>query len=436
MTQNLELTEKTDTDQNLTLIETRTDTECLNDTYQMIVKSSTIERHVLKDFLDKVTKHYKSMNESTTQEDDFTVNEDMVSSFTNLTAQSPKIKSLQIAFYPSGMTLIPSKNANDSDKEATIIPYTCITRIVCVPDKTKKNLMLSVWMNHKIALKWRKSSIDSFMLMFADSSAYEDDDEEENAYPAFVKAITQMTKLNIDREDKHFYKGTFGANVGVKTTVVYPLPSGILLTPKLRFVPRDKIKYYEYIRQGAGLKYWEIDVVLIDEEEEANAQTHDANHNTKATKKKRKKDYVISLNMIEKKECGAIDCYFKKMRIGLKHDDDDESSDDTDNKSPSPMEEDEAANEMDDSDDEEYKIEEDDYQYTDSSGDDEEEDGDCDMNTSTNDVHMEEANNDDQMSDSPLIIPSPKKKKKKRRKTTPKKRVMKAKQSRKRKRKD
>jgi len=150
----------------------------------------------------------------------------------------------------------------------------------------------------------------------------------------FCRIFSELSKSRISRHDKLLFQCLdteskskvfyIEPNVRHNKCQVFPLRTGLLLMPKpLRFVPQERIKYFEFTRKGQGLRYGEMNIILypedVDDEKEY-VPTGDAEKDKKAERerKKRLRDNTITLEMIPNSEMSALECYFKSMGIECK----------------------------------------------------------------------------------------------------------------------
>eukprot|EP01084_Bolivina_argentea_P273271 465447_1 len=297
------------------------------------IENGTITKEIFKSFMNKINitiNNYKQQigtskttnnNNNKKQDEISTINIDelissseLVTSFSNIQGRSPKCK-LFISFYTKFLTII-TQSKHDQNSIKTVINYSDIDRIICVPEKND-NILLYAQLNKKIPLNWRKSSIDCFAFAFENKSYMDENDNDSlticnkntklpsiitgNIETQFCRIISVLCNKNINRHDKNIFRTNLenkkcvyyiDATIKFNKCFIYPISSGIFITPKpLKFISLNKIKYYEYSRQGSGLRYFDLDIVLYEDENE-----NENNNNNK--KKKKKKNKIIKLNII------------------------------------------------------------------------------------------------------------------------------------------
>jgi len=358
----------------------------------------------------------------------------LVSSFDHIQGRQPKCK-LFVAFYPQFLTVI-NQTKHDQDAIKTVIKYADIERIVCVPEKND-DIYFYAKLNKKVPLKWRKGAIDHFAVTFEDLSGYEDEEDEElqicnlnTSLPAtlrgttesmFCRVMSTLCNKSIDRHDRNLFrimddskKHIFfiDANIKFNKCCVYPLKSGLFITPKpLCFIPQTKIKYYEFSRKGEGLRYFDLDIILFPEENE-DEQKEQNEDDIKKKKKKKKGENEINLSMIPNSEMPQIENYFRSMNIGEKNDAKQQKKNknkNTNNKESEDDEEDDDEMEADDlseSDDEEYCVENDGFDYAkdDFSDSDEYEEAMEDQQNAENEENEDSENEDEENEDIDIEI--------------------------------
>merc|ERR1719410_2325799 len=160
----------------------------------------------------------------------------------------------------------------DQNDKKTVIHYADIDRIICVPEKDN-NILLYAKFNKKIHLRHTKSQkIEHLALLFEDTEKFEDSTEKRDicntntpitattlngTFEAnFCRVFSDLCQKSIDRHDQMLFRRSLeskqkvffiDSSVGCHNACIYPLRSGLFITPKpLRFVPIAKIKYYEF----------------------------------------------------------------------------------------------------------------------------------------------------------------------------------------------
>eukprot|EP01084_Bolivina_argentea_P273270 465442_1 len=214
-----------------------------------------------------------------------------------------------------------TQNKHDQNAIKSVIYYSDMDRIICVPDRND-DVLLYVKLKKKIPLNWRTYSISCFAFIFSGNIENQSPNDEDtcrsignlntnlpsiisgNISTQFCSIISGLCNKNIDRHDANLFvrkldiyhnkKSVYYIDATIKFNkcFIYPIRSGIFISPKpLRFISQTKIKYYEYTRQGTGLRYFDLDIVLYEDENE-----NENNNNNK--KKKKKKNKIIKLNII------------------------------------------------------------------------------------------------------------------------------------------
>ena len=87
----------------------------------------------------------------------------LVTAFNDIKARTPKTK-LCVSFYPK-FFIIVSQTKHDQDAMKTVIYYTDIVQIICVPEKND-DILLYAQLNKKIALNFKKQKIGMFLIIF------------------------------------------------------------------------------------------------------------------------------------------------------------------------------------------------------------------------------------------------------------------------------
>jgi len=267
----------------------------------------------------------------------------LIAAFDKTQGKIPKCK-LRFEFYSEFIALISQSKHSENDKK-TIIEYANIAHVICVPDK-RRTVTLYISLKAKIPLKWRKQSIENVLLEFDDWDGVELEDgdylnfdikhtdklpdklrgtEEE----LFCRVLSDLSGIRIDRHNKMLFQSQSSdtkervyfiePSVNFNKCQLFPLRCGLLLIPKpLRFVPRERIKYFEFIRRADYLKNGEMEITLRPEAEEAEyVPTGNVELDKKAerARKKRMKENTINLNMLTNAEMAVFEAYFQRMHI-------------------------------------------------------------------------------------------------------------------------
>jgi len=380
---------------------------------------------------------------------------DKVIAFEQIQSRSPKCKAY-IEFYPSFLTIISQQKCTETALK-TVVHYTDIERIICVPEKNK-DVLLYIKLAYKFAIKWRgKQSIDAICVSFNEHDDAKEDRELNNSNTTlpstlsgtvednFRRVIKELSKIEVDYHDEKLFstKDAFSQHCGTlpyiepvfKTDkcLLYPLQCGIFIAPKpLRFEPISRIKHYEYKRTGQQLRYFDLTIVLYSQQELNEdisdvPQQKDENHNSNNSnssqtqqkkKKKRPKELEIPLSMIPKEAKNEIERYFSSMDIRCKEDGkpspDRRRKDNKEQKEANPMDDtdddpsvdanddhDAAMCDLSESDDEEYDVDDDkdDEEYDDDDDSDSEYDDEYDPRYMPNEASLEKDEVDDEETD-------------------------------------
>merc|ERR1719244_2409726 len=269
----------------------------------------------------------------------------LVAAFDEIQATAPKCK-LRIEFYPKFLALISQSKHMEHDKK-TIIEYAAISRVICVPNKLS-TMTLFMALKSKMALKWRKASIENVMLCFDDLDGVELEDEDTLSLrianggtklpeslsgteeELFCRILSSLSGLGVERHDVVLFENVdleskqrvyfVEPNVKHNKCQLFPLRSGLLMMPKpLRFVAQHRIKHFEFVRKAPGLRYGEMDIVLRPEDEDEHRgpeMTGNAELDKKAERerRKRRRANTITLEMMPNAEMDALSLYFQRMR--------------------------------------------------------------------------------------------------------------------------
>merc|ERR1712154_51177 len=120
----------------------------------------------------------------------------------------------------------------------------------------------------------------------------------------------------LESKKKVFY---LNATIGHNNCQIYPLKNGLFITPKpMRFIPLERIKYFEYTRACQSLKYHDLAIILYPEHKEEEKDDAVPGNDTKKKKKSKKNANKIELNMVDKRESASLCQYFALLRIEQK----------------------------------------------------------------------------------------------------------------------
>jgi len=269
----------------------------------------------------------------------------LIAAFDHIQGTVPKCK-LRIEFYRSFLALISQSKHMEHGKK-TIIEYSSISKAICVPNKLS-TITLFMALKSKIALKWRKSSIESVMLSFDDLDGVELEEEDTvslqiasggtklpeslsgTAEELICRILSELSGLRLERHDSALFENVdleskqrvyfVEPNVKHNKCQLFPLRSGLLMMPKpLRFVEQHRIRHFEFVRKAPGLRYGEMDIVLRSEDgdggEDRAESTGDVEVDKKAERerRKRRRANTITLEMMPNAEMDALSLYFRRM---------------------------------------------------------------------------------------------------------------------------
>jgi len=270
----------------------------------------------------------------------------LIAAFDHIQGTVPKCK-LRIEFYRSFLALISQSKHMEHGKK-TIIEYSSISKAICVPNKLS-TITLFMALKSKIALKWRKSSIESVMLSFDDLDGVELEEEDTvslqiasggtklpeslsgTAEELICRILSELSGLRLERHDSALFENVdleskqrvyfVEPNVKHNKCQLFPLRSGLLMMPKpLRFVEQHRIRHFEFVRKAPGLRYGEMDIVLRSEDDDGGEGQPESTGNVELDKKaererrKRRRANTITLEMMPNAEMDALSLYFQRMR--------------------------------------------------------------------------------------------------------------------------
>ncbi len=123
-----------------------------------------------------------------------------------------------------------------------------------------------------------------------------------NTETQFCRIISTLCNKNINRHDKNLFRTQLeskkcvyyiDATIKFNKCCIYPINSGVFITPKpLRFIPKDEIKYYAYSRQGNGLRYFDLDIILHENENKRLLILHE-NENENENKRLHETQHIL-----------------------------------------------------------------------------------------------------------------------------------------------